>query len=70
MSVYRPLEPTLTDTAYTWWSNCGQAYANNVEWRLDYPLVAPALAACAKREHIYKEKKLSDHAPITIVYDI
>jgi exodeoxyribonuclease-3 len=35
VDVYRQLQPTATDTAYTWWSNRGQAYANNVGWRLD-----------------------------------
>ncbi|MGH6640528.1 MAG: exodeoxyribonuclease III, partial [Polaromonas sp.] len=30
VDVYRQLQPTATDTAYTWWSNRGQAYANNV----------------------------------------
>ena len=35
VDVYRQLEPDSTDTCYTWWSNRGQAYANNVGWRLD-----------------------------------
>ena len=35
VDVYRQLQPTATDTAYTWWSNRGQAYAKNVGWRLD-----------------------------------
>ena len=68
IDVYRQLQPTATDTAYTWWSNRGQAYANNVGWRLDYHLATPALAAFAKRESIYKDQKFSDHAPITIEY--
>jgi exodeoxyribonuclease III len=68
IDVYRQLQPTATDTSYTWWSNRGQAYANNVGWRLDYHLATPALAAFAKRESIYKEQKFSDHAPITIEY--
>ena len=68
VDVYRQLQPTATDTAYTWWSNRGQAYANNVGWRLDYHLATPAIAALARREHIYKEQKFSDHAPITIDY--
>ena len=38
VDVYRKLQPETTDTAYTWWSNRGQAYANNVGWRLDYIL--------------------------------
>ena len=45
VDVYRQLQPDATDTAYTWWSNRGQAYANNVGWRLDYHLATPALAA-------------------------
>jgi len=70
IDVYRQLQPTATDTAYTWWSNRGQAYANNVGWRLDYHLATPALATFAKRESIYKDQKFSDHAPITIEYAI
>jgi exodeoxyribonuclease-3 len=70
VDVYRKLQPTTTDAAYTWWSNRGQAYAKNVGWRLDYHLATPAMAALAKAEHIYKEQKFSDHAPITVEYDI
>ncbi len=69
VDVYRKLQPTTTDTAYTWWSARGQAYANNVGWRLDYHLATPALAAYARRESIYKAQKFSDHAPITVEYD-
>jgi exodeoxyribonuclease-3 len=32
-------------------------------------LATPAMAALAKTEHIYKEKKFSDHAPITVDYE-
>ncbi|WHZ09773.1 MAG: Exodeoxyribonuclease III [Burkholderiaceae bacterium] len=70
VDVYRRLQPDATDTAYTWWSNRGQAYANNVGWRLDYHLATPALAAQARRESIYKAEKFSDHAPITIEYEL
>lgn len=69
VDVYRQLHPEATETAYTWWSNRGQAYANNVGWRLDYHLATPALAAHAKRAVIYKDEKFSDHAPLTIEYD-
>jgi exodeoxyribonuclease-3 len=69
VDVYRQLQPTATDDAYTWWSNRGQAYAKNVGWRLDYHLATPALAALARSEAIYKDEKFSDHAPITIEYD-
>jgi exodeoxyribonuclease-3 len=69
VDVYRQLQPDATDAAYTWWSNRGQAYANNVGWRLDYHLATPALAALARSESIYKEQRFSDHAPITVDYD-
>ena len=68
IDVYRKLQPTATDTAYTWWSMRGQAYANNVGWRLDYHLATPNVAQFARREQIYKTQKFSDHAPITIEY--
>ena len=70
IDVYRQLEPDTTDACYTWWSNRGQAYANNVGWRLDYHLATPAMAAAARTVDIYKQQKFSDHAPITVGYDL
>jgi exodeoxyribonuclease-3 len=70
VDVYRQLHPETTDEAYTWWSNRGQAYANNVGWRLDYHLATPAWAARARHASIYKGEKFSDHAPISIEYAI
>jgi exodeoxyribonuclease-3 len=69
VDVYRQLQPTATDTAYTWWSNRGQAYANNVGWRLDYQFATPSVASLAKTAVIYKDQKFSDHAPLTVEYD-
>ncbi len=68
VDVYRRLQPEATDACYTWWSNRGQAYANNVGWRLDYHLATPSLAQSARSVEIYKGEKFSDHAPITIEY--
>ena len=68
VDVYRQLQPDTTDTAYTWWSQRGQAYANNVGWRLDYHLATPNIARFARQEAIYKGQKFSDHAPITVEY--
>jgi exodeoxyribonuclease-3 len=70
VDVYRRLQPDTTDACYTWWSNRGQAWANNVGWRLDYHLATPAIAALARTESIYKAERFSDHAPITIGYDM
>ena len=70
VDVYRRLKPDTTEECYTWWSNRGQAYANNVGWRLDYHLATPATAQLARTEAIYKAEKFSDHAPITVEYEL
>jgi exodeoxyribonuclease-3 len=54
---------------YTWWSNRGQAWAKNVGWRIDYQVATPGVAAKALKESIYRRKRFSDHAPLTIDYD-
>ncbi len=70
VDVYRRLHPETTAECYTWWSNRGQAWANNVGWRLDYHLATPALAAHARSAAVFKEQRFSDHAPLTIEYDM
>jgi exodeoxyribonuclease-3 len=67
VDVFRTLNPHPEQ--YTWWSNRGQAWANNVGWRLDYQLATPGIAALARRESIYLDQRFSDHAPLTIDYD-
>ena len=52
--------------AYSWWSNRGQARANNVGWRLDYHLVTPGLVAELESAVIYTDQNFSDHAPVTL----
>lgn len=47
---------------YTWWSNRGAAYANNVGWRIDY-LLAAGVSVQAVR--VDREARLSDHAPLS-----
>ena len=69
VDVYRHLQPDTTGECYTWWSNRGQAYMNNVGWRLDYHLATPAIAHTARKEAIYRKEKFSDHAPVTVEYD-
>ena len=54
---------------YTWWSNRGQAWANNTGWRIDYQVVSPLLGAAVRNAAIYKRRRFSDHAPLTIDYD-
>ena len=55
---------------YTWWSNRGQSWAKNVGWRLDYQVVTPGLAETITGAGIYKRKRFSDHAPLTIDYEL
>ncbi|HUY83317.1 MAG TPA: exodeoxyribonuclease III [Steroidobacteraceae bacterium] len=55
---------------YTWWSNRGRAYAKNVGWRIDYHVATAALRDRIRRASIYKERRFSDHAPLTIDYDL
>ena len=55
---------------YTWWSNRGQAWANNTGWRLDYQVVSSNLAGLARSCEIYKEERFSDHAPLIMDYQL
>ncbi len=55
---------------YTWWSNRGQARANNVGWRIDYQVLSPNLAGTTRKARVYKNKWFSDHAPLIIDYDL
>lgn len=70
VDVYRHLQPHATEDCYTWWSNRGQAWAKNVGWRLDYHVATRAIAQQARRESIYKAERFSDHAPITVEYEL
>jgi exodeoxyribonuclease III len=63
---YRHLRPEGQD--YTWWSQRGQARANNVGWRIDYQLVSPSLKARLKDCAIHSEPRFSDHAPFVVDY--
>ena len=70
VDVHRRLRPDDTGDAYTWWSNRGQAWAKNVGWRIDYQLATPALAETARTVSVYKLQRFSDHAPLTVDYDL
>jgi exodeoxyribonuclease-3 len=53
---------------YTWWSNRGQAWAKNVGWRIDYQVVTPGLRDSIVGAAIYRRRRFSDHAPLTVDY--
>ncbi len=62
LRALHPGEPNL----YSWWSNRGQARANDVGWRIDYVLASPTLAPLATESWIEKDAELSDHAPVWV----
>jgi exodeoxyribonuclease-3 len=68
VDVYRVLHPETTGEAYTWWSNRGQAWANNVGWRIDYHVATKGMASKAVSTSIYKDQRFSDHSPLIIQY--
>ena len=38
-------------------------------WRCQVVVQTPTMAALARSEHIYKDQRFSDHAPMTVDYD-
>ncbi|RME35131.1 MAG: exodeoxyribonuclease III [Gammaproteobacteria bacterium] len=55
---------------YTWWSNRGRARENNVGWRIDYQVITPALEGRVRAASIHTQGRFSDHAPLTLDYDL
>jgi exodeoxyribonuclease III len=68
IDAFRAVNPNPKQ--YTWWSNWPAAWERNLGWRLDYQLVTPGLADRIRSAAIYKGARFSDHAPLTIDYDI
>ena len=67
VDAFRAVNPDAEQ--YTWWSNRGQAWAKNVGWRIDYQIATPKLGKTARAAAIYKDRRFSDHAPLTLDYD-
>lgn len=59
---------------YTWWSQRGKAFDNNVGWRIDYQMTTPELAELATNVRIDRaagyDTRWSDHAPLVISYEV
>ncbi|MBM7825062.1 exodeoxyribonuclease-3 [Arcanobacterium pluranimalium] len=57
---------------YTWWSQRGRAFDNNVGWRIDYQMTNPQLASRAQWQRVDRaqghDSRWSDHAPLVIEY--
>ena len=69
VDAYREIFPQEEDLAYTWWSNRGQAWANNVGWRIDYQMTSSDLSKKILKAFVFKDERFSDHAPLIIDYD-
>lgn len=55
---------------YSWWSNRGQARANNVGWRIDYQACSPDWRERTVGAWVYKDTWFSDHAPVVMDYQL
>jgi exodeoxyribonuclease III len=65
---FRALKPDAVE--YTWWSNRGQARANNVGWRIDYQVISPSLRDKLEVCAIAPDPRFSDHAPYVVDYQV
>ena len=68
VDAFREVDPRPEQ--YTWWSNRGQARAKNVGWRIDYQIASPRLAGRARAASIFRDRWFSDHAPLTMDYEL
>jgi exodeoxyribonuclease-3 len=68
VDAHRTLKPEVPE--YTWWSNRANAWANDVGWRIDYHVVTPSLKPVLGAASVYRGKKFSDHAPLTVDYTL
>lgn len=59
---------------YSWWSYRGRAFDNDTGWRIDYHVATPGLAERAVKAYVERAathgERWSDHAPVTVVYDL
>lgn len=66
VDAFRSLHPDKIE--YSWWSQRGQAYQNNVGWRIDYQIISAPLANQLLSFTMPRTPKFSDHAPLVAVY--
>lgn len=73
VDVFRGLHPTGPGP-YTWWTYRGRAFDNDAGWRIDYQIATPGLAATATfatvERAVEHAARWSDHAPVTVHYDV
>ncbi len=73
VDVVRALHPEA-EGPYTWWSYRGRAFDNDAGWRIDLAVATPGLAGRAVKAYVERagshEERWSDHAPVTVVFDM
>lgn len=69
VDVFRKQHPGKPDL-YSWWSYRAASKQRNKGWRIDYQMATPDMAEKAKEAVIEKEWDISDHAPVSMVYDV
>jgi len=69
VDVFRYLHPSITDV-YSWWSFRANSRNNNKGWRIDYQIADASLISYLREAYIETEVILSDHAPVTAIYDL
>lgn len=67
--VFRNMHEDEPDL-YSWWSYRAASKDRNKGWRIDYHMASPSLSDAAKEAVIEREWDLSDHAPVSISYDL
>ncbi|MEB3372357.1 exodeoxyribonuclease III [Saccharopolyspora mangrovi] len=59
---------------YSWWSYRGKAFDNDSGWRIDYQVASAGLAERATKAVVERapsyDQRWSDHAPVTVSYDL
>jgi exodeoxyribonuclease-3 len=73
VDVVRKLNPEGPGP-YSWWSVRGRAFDNDAGWRIDYQVATPGIAAKATSAVVERpidhDSRWSDHAPVTVKYDV
>jgi exodeoxyribonuclease-3 len=73
VDVMRALHPGVAGP-YTWWSYRGRAFDNDSGWRIDLAVATAGLAGRAVKGVVERAashaERWSDHAPVTVVYDV
>lgn len=73
VDVVRALHPDV-EGPYSWWSYRGRAFDNDTGWRIDLVVASPRLAKRAAKAYVERAashaERWSDHAPVTVVFDV